>query len=329
MATNDPSFLEEFSPKKFVRGLNPQQLEFLSEFYDQAETQLELLASGTETYKAPTGKEMLQVFQAAETELMNRNLLISHALDDIEDKKKGDPKHTTAKREWYDELLHEIPQDQMRKGRREGLRLPATPTRTEIQDLLSAALQDARNGERNHMIIRLFYASGIRRKELTNIIKADLYLDRNVVFIRSGKADKDRYVLIDQETSNLLRSYTHGMKNDEVLFGMSTRTINRVVERAVKDSGLKDRYDAMGRKFTVHSLRHAYATHMYEAGADIFLLKTLMGHYSLSVTKMYIYVGVGLLTERYSTTHPFARSTEQAKLAKPMPTKFTMNIAES
>jgi integrase len=325
MATNDHDALEEFSPEKFVRGLNPQQLEFLSEFYDQAEAQLELLASGTKMYKAPTGTEMLKVFQAAETELMNRNLLISHALDDERD---GDVAHTTAKREWFDELLHEIPQEQMKKGKREGLRLPAAPTRTEIQELLSAALQDSRNGERNHMIIRIFYASGIRRNEIVNIIKADLYLDRNVIFIRSGKADKDRYVLIDQDTSNLLRSYTQDLKDDEILFDMSTRTINRVVERAVKDSGLKTRYDAMGRKFTVHSLRHAYATHMYEAGADIFLLKTLMGHYSLSVTKMYIYVGVGLLSERYSTTHPFARP-KQAKRAKPMPTKFTMNIPES
>jgi len=323
MATNESISLEEFSAEKFVRGLNPQQLEFLSEFYDQAEEQLAMLASGTETYKAPTGKEMLQVFKAAEYELMNRNLLISHALDDEKD---GSTQHTTAKREWFDELLHEIPQEQMQKGKREGLRLPATPTRNEIQELLRAALADSRNGERNHMVVRLLYASGIRRNEVINIIKADLYLDRNVIFIRSGKSDKDRYVLIDQDTSNLLRSYTKDMELGAAIFDLSKRTINRIVDRAVKDSGLKARYDAMGRDFTVHSLRHAYATHMYEAGADIFLLKTLMGHYSLSVTKMYIHVGVGLLSERYSETHPLAHPTKSSERPKAMPINFQTNI---
>jgi site-specific recombinase XerD len=319
---NEPD-LEEFSPQKFVRGLTPEQLEFLAEFSDHAEAQLEFLAQGTETYRAPTGPELLEVFRVAEEELMDRELLISHALDD--EAEEGE-RHISIAREWAEEFGHELPLTKVKEGKRSPLRLPALLTVDEVRELFRAAGSDRRNGERNHLVIRLLYASGVRRAELISIKVADLSLDRNTIFIRSGKGDKDRYVLIDQDTSNMLRAYTAKMPLEEIVFDVSTRTINRIMDRAAEVSGLDKRFEAMGRKLTVHSLRHAYATHLYEAGADLFLIKTLMGHYNLRVTKMYIYVGVRLLSERYVRTHPLAKPHKLVK--GPMPTGFQTNIAE-
>jgi len=67
----------------------------------------------------------------------------------------------------------------------------------------------------------------------------------------------------------------------------------------------------MGRSFTVHSFRHCYATHLYEAGADIFMLKTLLGHHFLKTTKMYVHIGVGKLKDSYKKCHPLASTIER------------------
>ena len=72
---------------------------------------------------------------------------------------------------------------------------------------------------------------------------------------------------------------------------------------------MADRYDAQDRSFTSSSLRHAYATHMYEQGADTFVLKTLLGHLFLRTTKTYVHIGIKALSDRYFNNHPLAQKT--------------------
>ena len=136
-----------------------------------------------------------------------------------------------------------------------------------------------------------------------------LYFDKNIIFIRQGKWDKDRYVLIDQHTSDLLADYTRNFLYTDQVFDISTRTVNRIVNEAADQTGLRQRFEAMGRKFTVHTLRHSYATHMYQSGADLFLLKTLLGHLYLRVTKTYVHIGVEAFSERYLQYHPLANGS--------------------
>ena len=157
--------------------------------------------------------------------------------------------------------------------------------------------------------MRGLYEEACRREELTNIRVADLYPDRNIIFVRQGKYDKDRYVFIDEETSRLLADYTNDFQLTDQIFDLSTRTINRVVNAAAEKTGLRQRLQAMGHNFTPHSLRHAYATHMYDNGADTFVLKTLLGHLFLRTTKTYVHIGIKALSDRYFNNHPLAQKT--------------------
>ena len=327
MSTTTPSTPEAFDPSKFVQGLPSEHLAIIAEFADEADTQLRLLSRAGKNFQAPSGKDMLLVFKAAEIELSSRFSVEPDAPDARELPQKyndyAEKNHlpTTSASEWVremrDEVLAPAQADSGKdssdddnedsgtgKKKRKGMRLPAIATPNQIHKMFDVTAHHPRN----HLVVRVLYASGIRRQELVDLLVADLYLDRNILFVRGGKADKDRYVLIDDETSRLLREYTRELRLEDKVFNVSTRTINRIVDEAAELSGAEARFKAMGRKFTVHSLRHCFATHMYESGADLFLLKTLLGHLFLNVTKMYVHVGVRALTRSYQRCHPLARN---------------------
>ena len=319
---------EAFDPAKLLKGLPSAQLEIMSELHDEAALALRLLTRAGETFQAPTGRDMLKVFQAAGPELVER-FAVRLDEDDEElgdkDQPSDEPRwrsdHSTkskkripptAEAEWRRELGHEI------QAKRKGLPLPVAPTPKDIQDLFEAT----KNHQRNYLIIRTLYASGVRREELTNIRVADLYPDRNIIFVRQGKYDKDRYVFIDEETSRLLADYTKDFLLTDPIFDLSTRTINRVVNAAAEKTGLRQRLQAMGHNFTPHSLRHAYATHMYEQGADTFVLKTLLGHLFLRTTKTYVHIGINALSDRYFHNHPLAKRLPGGPVRPPSPNEF-------
>ena len=316
---------EAFDPRKFVQGLPTEHLAVIAEFADEADTQLRLLSRAGKNFQAPTGKDMLLVFKAAEHELTSRFSVepdapvrrpLPQKYDDYDQTSRLP---TSGDSEWIIEMRDEVPPKESDSGKdssdddessaapkkkRKGMRLPAIADIDQILKMFDVTAHH----QRNHLVVRVLYASGIRRQELVDLLVADLYLDRNVLFVRGGKADKDRYVLIDDETSRLLREYTRELRLEDKVFNVSTRTINRIVDEAAELSGAEARFKAMGRKFTVHSLRHCFATHMYESGADLFLLKTLLGHLFLNVTKMYVHVGVRALTRSYQRCHPLARN---------------------
>ena len=304
LTMTDQSTPEPFDPSKFVKGLTSPQLEMIAEFQEEAQAALRLLTRAGRTFRAPTGKDMLEVFTAAEPELLERFADQDDQFDDQPPQwrsdeappKKGEPK--TAEAEWRRELGYEI-KDQ---GKRKGLPLPVVATPKEVQGLFDAT----KDHHRNYLILRTLYASGVRREEITNIRVADLYPNRNIIFISQGKYDRDRYVFIDEETSRLLAEYTKDFLLTDKIFDLSTRTINRVVNGTAEKTGLRQRLQAMGHNFTPHALRHAYATHMYENGADPFVLKTLLGHKYLKTTKTYVHVAINALSERYFQNHPLA-----------------------
>ena len=165
---------------------------------------------------------------------------------------------------------------------------------------------------RDHLIIRTFYATGVRRSELEADRSgsgrpcklADLYLKELKIFIRSGKGDKDRYVLLDKKTARMLDDFTYGRALDDPIFDIEDQQMNRVVKKYAKEVGLIDRYKAMGRNFSAHCLRHAYATHLWESGIDVFILRDLLGHRFLGTTRRYVAIGVGRVISDYEAHHP-------------------------
>jgi integrase/recombinase XerC len=196
--------------------------------------------------------------------------------------------------------------------------LPAWLTRSEIERLFDVAQQrSAENtfrGTRDHAIVELFYATGIRLSELhaLDVAHVDLVGEQARVL---GKGRKERIVPLGQPAVAALRRYE--LRRSEVLAArgpgadrhalflaptgkrLSRRQVQNVVrgflDRVADDAGL-----------STHSLRHSFATHLLDAGADLMAVKELLGHVSLSTTRIYTHIAKDRLKKVYDKAHPRA-----------------------
>jgi integrase/recombinase XerD len=192
-----------------------------------------------------------------------------------------------------------------------GDKLPATLSREECRELLAAYLE-GKWAVRNNLIARVLYATGLRGEELENLKVCDLFYDQGTIFVRAGKGDKDRYVCCDEETFRLLRQWCEEQKKSlaDPVFGLSVRQIRRIVEGAGEITGIAQKYEAMGRVFSSHSLRHAFATHCYENGMRTLTLKKMMGHEFLATTEIYLYTSMRYEVEEFKKVGPFGNVRE-------------------
>lgn len=269
-----------FSPTLFTDGLPDEQLEILSDFAELAESQLQLLARSIKHHKEPTARDLLNVLAEAPAALARRR---------------------RTENEWNLELSNEV-----LAVEKSGTRLAAVLTVPEIQ----AMLEHTKNDPRDHLIIRLLYASGMRRSELTGLLLADFDPHKGTLFVRAGKGDKDRYVLIDEESVRLLLDYTQALNYHNQIFDISDRTVDRAVKAAGEDLGIAQRYEAMGRRFSAHCLRHTCATHLYEGGFDIYEVRELLGHSSIATTRTYVHMAVDRMRENYRKAHPLSQGVK-------------------
>lgn len=164
---------------------------------------------------------------------------------------------------------------------------------------------------RDTAILELLYSSGLRVSELTGLAIADLDLDAGMVRVQ-GKGGKERIVPVGSTALGALESYLaeRGQASDEapLFLGCRGARINRrAVAQLVKRwaSGI-----SAFRSISPHTLRHTFATHMLEGGADLRSIQELLGHSSLSTTQKYTHVGLDRLLEVYDKAHPRARATE-------------------
>ena len=181
--------------------------------------------------------------------------------------------------------------------------LPAVLTRTECQQLID--FYKLPKDLRNHLVIRVLYASGLRIGELAALQYCDIDYDRRVVFVRLGKGEKDRYVCIDAATTELLKQFQGEQPITEKIFKITDRQLRRIVEKAGTETGIAEKYEAMGRVFSPHSFRHAFATHCYENGIRIFSLKKLLGHEYSGTTEIYVRTAVNYEILEYDKCNPF------------------------
>lgn len=220
----------------------------------------------------------------------------------------------TWEEELRDEYLEEIPNAHELSKLELSRLLPAVLTREECRILLDFYSADDTNGQRNGLILRVFYATGVRISEIAVLQYCDIFWDSNLVFIRSGKGSRDRYVCIDDVTLEMLKAFQEEegqAENPEVeIFDISVRQIRRVVEKAGDETGIAAKYDAMNRVFSAHSFRHAFATHSYENGMRIFTLKKLLGHEYLGTTEIYIHTATNYDWMEYERSNPFIELEE-------------------
>jgi integrase/recombinase XerC len=196
--------------------------------------------------------------------------------------------------------------------------LPGYLDRAQIDLLFQNAALHAQDGRftdvRNNAILELFYSTGMRLSELRGINRADLDLLSQQVKVR-GKGRKERIIPVGDHASLALRNYEskrddlirQGMKGaDRTAFFLSSRG-RRISIRAIQNAvtGFLDRIDE-DAGLSTHSLRHTFATHLLDAGADLRAVQELLGHASISTTQIYTHTSVERLKEVYRKAHPRA-----------------------
>jgi integrase/recombinase XerC len=190
-------------------------------------------------------------------------------------------------------------------------RLPAFLAVDDASALMEAFSVDEKTGARNRAILETFYSTGIRLSELVALNVNDLYPLEGLIRVQ-GKGRKERIVPIGSKALVAVESYLavvpfrqyHEERRPLFLnrFGkrLTTRTVARIVGRA--GSRLPK-----APRVTPHALRHSFATHLLDGGADLRAIQELLGHARLSTTQRYTHVTTDKLIEVYDRAHPRAK----------------------
>ena len=184
-------------------------------------------------------------------------------------------------------------------------RLPSFLPKDESKQLLDRAPGSSASGCRDHALLELLYATGIRVAECCGLDGTDVDRSHGTVRVL-GKGDKERVVPVGEVALEAIDAYLAARaRPDGPLFTnarggrLTTRSAQRIVGRQARLSGTS-------RRVTPHTLRHTFATHMLGKGADLRLIQELLGHRRLSTTQRYTHVSPEHLMKVYDAAHPRA-----------------------
>jgi site-specific recombinase XerD len=165
-------------------------------------------------------------------------------------------------------------------------KLPGVMSAEEIKSLI-----DTVKNIKHRTIIILLYSSGLRVSEISHLKITDIDSKSMRIKVVQGKGSKDRYTLLSQQVLVELRAYYIIYKPKEYLFNgegigrpISVRSIQRLVQKALIQLGLDS------KNYTVHTIRHSFATHLVDNGTDLHTVKELLGHSSLQTTMRYMHL---------------------------------------
>jgi len=190
-----------------------------------------------------------------------------------------------------------------------GRSLPKTLTEEEVESLLHAPNTDEPLGHRDRAMLELLYATGLRVSELINLKQSQVNFNQGVLRI-VGKGDRERLIPLGDESQRWLRDFIDGPRMEILLerqtdYLFPTRRGDRMTRQAfwhiIKRYALKA---GVEKKMSPHSLRHAFATHLLNRGADLRVVQLLLGHSDLSTTQIYTHVARERLKDLHSQHHP-------------------------
>ena len=176
-------------------------------------------------------------------------------------------------------------------------RLPDAPKQGEVEDIVAGLGGDSALALRNQALVELVYSAGLRSAEAVGLDLGDVAFEQEHVHVRHGKGAKDRIVPLGEEAAHLVARYLHEARPK----------LARGAENALFLSVRGHRLDTSTLRRLVphpHRLRHAFATHLLEGGADLRTIQELLGHASLSTTQMYSHVDAKRLRKVYDHAHP-------------------------
>jgi len=191
---------------------------------------------------------------------------------------------------------------------RQEKRLPSVLTVDDAQRLMESPDDHDGTALRDRAVLETLYSTGIRASELIGINRDDINHDDHLIRIR-GKGRKERIVPVGAKALSAIAAYVE-RKNaagavQAIFTGptgnrLTARTVQRILQNYRKKLGLI-------QKASPHTLRHSFATHLLESGADLRAIQELLGHASISTTQRYTHVNLDSLMETYDKAHPKAR----------------------
>ena len=191
-----------------------------------------------------------------------------------------------------------------------GRRLPEVLTVEEIDDMIAAIDMTTAEGQRNRAIIETLYGCGVRVSELVNLEISKVYFDEQFVVV-TGKGNKERIVPISEVALNEISAYIRESRSrlrikpgeNHILFlNRSGHRLTRVmvfyiVKRLAELAGVR-------KVISPHTLRHSFATHLLEGGANLRAIQQMLGHESIATTEIYIHIDRSKLREEIMRCHP-------------------------
>lgn len=190
-----------------------------------------------------------------------------------------------------------------------GRSLPKSLTEAEVETLLTAPEVSDPLGHRDRAMLEVLYATGLRVSELINLKQSQVNLNQGVLRIR-GKGDRERLIPLGEESQRWVREFITGPRTEillerqsEYLFPtrrgdrMTRQAFWHIIKRYAKKANI-------GGKLSPHTLRHAFATHLLNNGADLRVVQMLLGHSDLSTTQIYTHVARERMKELHAQHHP-------------------------
>lgn len=227
-------------------------------------------------------------------------------------------RRTAAVRSWFRFLrrrghLEQNPAEGLRAPRQDK-KLPHFLTEDALGKLLAAAETETPLGLRDRAILETLYSAGLRVSEMVGLNLADMDVDEGLVTVR-GKGKRERLAILGPGAQQAIRIWLNArrqvlagketLKKVEAVFlnkngtRLTTRSVGRLLEKYLAQAGLDP-------KTSPHSLRHSFATHLLDHGADIRGVQELLGHKSLATTQIYTHVTTQRLRDTYEKAHPRA-----------------------
>jgi integrase/recombinase XerD len=182
-------------------------------------------------------------------------------------------------------------------------------TEEEVESLLAAPTVNEPLGHRDRAMLEVLYATGVRVSELINLKMAQINLNQGVLRI-IGKGDRERLIPLGDEAQDWVKEFVEGPRIEillerqtEYLFPtrrgdrMTRQAFWHIIKRYAKKAGVK-------KKLSPHTVRHAFATHLLNNGADLRVVQLLLGHSDVSTTQIYTHVARERMKELHSRHHP-------------------------
>lgn len=193
---------------------------------------------------------------------------------------------------------------------RSSRKFPPVMSKQEVKKLI-----DSIKNVKHRTVVMLLYSTGMRVSEVSNLRIADIDSNTMRIKVVQGKGAKDRYTILSEQVLLELRVYYLMYRPKEYLFNgaakgkkLSTRTIQHVVQKALINIGLES------KNYSVHTIRHSFATHLVDNGTDLHTVKELLGHNALQTTMRYMHLSTARIQ---GVVNPYDRLAELPADNKP------------